>query len=916
MTGTYLDFTGINLLTGFSKTVGEILLKNELGGVSNGYELVHAGGNSGYSFGGNQMDVSVNENGRTILRDILVNATDSNGVHIFIDGGVFYDENKTRIEAAGTPDALTTFEINQINSAIYSTYGILATNQAFANEVPERIAHVDSIINNLPTGVIKDTIISSEELRVFLNDYNNQFYISANGKMHNFLKGKLVSLTGGNVQLTGMIDAEDIIDFVSKTLWSQNNPTAFQNRYNSTEQFIVDKGIGKYIIGSENNDIINGGVNNDTINGGANNDTIFGSGGNDIIDGGAGFDVLDYSQLDGTDFINADIFAGNTYLNLGEFDVPTGAPKDVFANIEKIIGTGNGDFIYQDSKNLSVEAGGGADNIKIAGTEFSNADSIDGGTEKDTLTIIGSTVEGGDFQNVIGIDRIHFENDHTHVLEIFDDVVANSDNQHLEIDFSGAVSAGNTATLDASAVVSGGLTVIGGSDNDSFIAGSGNDILNGGHGNDTVTGGGGADIFAFEFESGAWDVITDYTLLIDKLDLNNETQITTEASSDGTGTLLYIRGTHTVELKNVLLLDFNNAWENNPNDIFTDNPLSKGCGGNYLMGTVYNDYLPGGGCNDTLQGMQSYDILRGGLGNDIYVYEAGHGYDDVLDSGGYDAVDMSSLRMEDIYMNTSSSNLTINTANSGHKMVLKNHFYLESQQIEELWLEEQTVNLTEGLYLRGNGPSSSDAIFGTQYNDTLEGGLVNDSLRGGDGDDTYVISRGGGNDDIIDTSGGDIIFLTDVATEELFFSVANDELWGYVDGNRIFKMVNQYDESKPNHQIEGVFTTDSIIGITGGLHLRGIYGDASEAFVGTRYNDTLEGGVGNDYMVGGAGNDTYIYAIGDGHDVINDSGGTLIMPGSPGGDDDKQVGDDRIITWDANNSLTILNYYNEATTWG
>jgi len=287
----------------------------------------------------------------------------------------------------------------------------------------------------------------------------------------------------------------------------------------------------KFVIGSGNDE---------TINGGANNDTIFGSGGNDIIDGGAGFDVLDYSQLGGTDFINADIFAGNTYLNLGEFDVPTGAPKDVFANIEKIIGTGNGDFIYQDSQNLSVEADGGADNIKIAGTEFSSADSIDGGTEKDTLTIIGSTVEGSDFQNVIGIDRIYFENDHTHVLEIFDDVVANSDNQHLEIDFSGAVSAGNTATLDASAVVSGGLTVIGGSDNDSFIAGSGNDILNGGHGNDTVTGGGGADIFAFEFESGAWDVITDYTLLIDKLDLNNETQITTEASSDGTGTLLHI----------------------------------------------------------------------------------------------------------------------------------------------------------------------------------------------------------------------------------------------------------------------------------------------------------------------------------------------------------------------------------------
>lgn len=46
MTGSYIDFEGINLLTGFPKVVGKIILRNELGGVSNGYEISFAGGNS------------------------------------------------------------------------------------------------------------------------------------------------------------------------------------------------------------------------------------------------------------------------------------------------------------------------------------------------------------------------------------------------------------------------------------------------------------------------------------------------------------------------------------------------------------------------------------------------------------------------------------------------------------------------------------------------------------------------------------------------------------------------------------------------------------------------------------------------------------------------------------------------------
>ena len=55
----------------FKYKVAENLLKNELGGQSNGYQLDFAGTTkSGWSFGGNQMDVANNKDAAQLLKDI------------------------------------------------------------------------------------------------------------------------------------------------------------------------------------------------------------------------------------------------------------------------------------------------------------------------------------------------------------------------------------------------------------------------------------------------------------------------------------------------------------------------------------------------------------------------------------------------------------------------------------------------------------------------------------------------------------------------------------------------------------------------------------------------------------------------------------------------------------------------------
>ena len=73
MSNTYKDFQGIEAIKDpFKYKIAENLIKNELGGVSNGYMISHAGtGNSGWSFGGHQMDLGSNDNAKIIMKDIL-----------------------------------------------------------------------------------------------------------------------------------------------------------------------------------------------------------------------------------------------------------------------------------------------------------------------------------------------------------------------------------------------------------------------------------------------------------------------------------------------------------------------------------------------------------------------------------------------------------------------------------------------------------------------------------------------------------------------------------------------------------------------------------------------------------------------------------------------------------------------------
>ena len=233
-------FTGLSQLApGIETHIGAILVANEIGS-TNAYRLAHADigavvpTKSGYSFGGNQVDLAGNEMARALLKDILE--------HTQTQGGQYYQRIAPKLLEKGNPTALTHEEQAVINTALGTPYGHQKLDALFVQEVRDKLREVRTIITSLPEGAIKHTLQTVESLVLYLVDYHNQFHIDArvignrsNGKMYCFLAGQPVEMYGGTLQLAGHITTQDIINFGLHTQYHQKNPKDLPRRYKNIE---------------------------------------------------------------------------------------------------------------------------------------------------------------------------------------------------------------------------------------------------------------------------------------------------------------------------------------------------------------------------------------------------------------------------------------------------------------------------------------------------------------------------------------------------------------------------------------------------------------------------------------------------------------------------------------------------------
>ena len=243
---------------------------------------------------------------------------------------------------------------------------------------------------------------------------------------------------------------------------------------------------------------------------------------------------------------------------------------------------------------------------------------------------------------------------------------------------------------------------------------------------------------------------------------------------------------------------------------------------NTIIGSSGDDVLDGG-VGGTLG-----DRLYGGAGNDVYYLR--HTSDVVEDTEG--ASDKAYLA-SDVYGNDSDL-IAITVAD------------LHSKGIEQVYLDGELVSIgndggNPGITLTGG--AGNDPLAGGSGDDTINGGAGDDTMAGGAGDDVYHIHDAGDVivEDMDPSVGGFDIAYVHTGSYDLADDVGLEVLWAAAD-------------------------------VTSGVHLIG--NNYANMIIGSKFNDTLDGGNGSvqHTLQGGAGNDTYY--LRNINDVVVDSSGS------------------------------------------
>ena len=279
------------------------------------------------------------------------------------------------------------------------------------------------------------------------------------------------------------------------------------------------------------------------------------------------------------------------------------------------------------------------------------------------------------------------------------------------------------------------------------------------------------------------------------------------------------------------------------NDILSgdadNDTIHGGDGRDYMFGGDGNDSLTGGEGNDRLRGSNGNDTLVGGAGNDylnggnqgddIFVFAAGHGHDeiDIWRQGGDNRISLEDAAdFDDIQ-------IAYEANRSGHG-------------------EDATITWAGGTITVTRLPeklTAEDFMFGDAVAPDAEATLPGDDEDAGQdsGSETTTTS------DANETIAG--IYWTGTADDERFDGGAgNDALQGARGDDTISGLGG-------NDTLHGGWGDDTL---NGGVGIDSLYGGAGrDELDGGAENDFVAGGSGNDVLKGGEGDDTLIGWLGD-----------------------------------------------------
>ena len=424
------------------------------------------------------------------------------------------------------------------------------------------------------------------------------------------------------------------------------------------------------------------------------------------------------------------------------------------------------------------------------------------------------------------------------------------------------------------------------SDGNDIITGSSlADTLAGGLGNDDIQGGAGDDVYLFVRGDGR-DIITDDDGN-DRLEIRgyrpDEVSVSKPVADRDELVLSFADSDDEIVLRfasnGIEIVAFGDGTE------WTQAQLQEFAIG---KGTPFDDVINGSATANTIEGFEGNDTLSGKGGDDTYIFSRGDGYDIIDDQGtsgdlnaliinDYTPTDAQLLRYDD-----RPDDLTLRFSD-GDEIVIRNAFVESGKHITSITFEDGTVwgvsdVLAELSTRRETG--NDENLLGTSDANVMVGGGGNDYLSGKDGSDTYRFSRGDGRDVIEDRgyNDTDVLRIEGYAPNEVIFvppvSLSDDLVLRFVGTDDQITVVNTLNGSNGD-QIEQYVFDDGTIWTSSDVRLKLFEASQSDGddFINGFYTaDTVAGGLGNDHVSGGGGSDTYIFARGDGRDVILDEG--------------------------------------------
>ena len=357
-----------------------------------------------------------------------------------------------------------------------------------------------------------------------------------------------------------------------------------------------------------------------------------------------------------------------------------------------------------------------------------------------------------------------------------------------------------------------------GTSGDDVINGlGGNDVIYGLAGNDTINGDDGADRLiggtgADALNGGAGFDSADYRGATTGIRFNVDTG----------GTVGEANGDTYSSIERFYLSDFN--------DIVTGSAANE-----FFYGEDGNDTINGGGGIDRIYGGEGNDIQRGQDGNDTLYGSSGS---DQLNGGA--GTDIAN------YSNASAA-VTVNLASGG------------------------TVGDAAGDTYFG-----IEAVYGSDFDDSLTGNTSGNELRGEDGDDT--LDGGAGNDRLFGGAGADTL-IGGTGIDSANYTAATSAVTLDLTTGGSFGEANGDTYSS----IEWVFGSDFDDNITGDAGNNRLYGeDGNDNLAGAAGNDRMLGGNGNDQLDGGSGVDVLFGQ--DGDDTLIGAQGNDFFYGGVGAD--------------------------------